>query len=85
MADMTIDLRRDPVTGKNVIHVKLDSDADALPLEHETLHRLIVEKLVGKKIGDFGEVVIEREPEAAPAGSDAEPTAPAQQTAGARS
>ena len=35
MAEMTIILRRDPQTGKQNIIVKLDSDPDALPLEHE--------------------------------------------------
>ena len=48
MAELLIILRRDPNTGKQNIVVKLDSDPDALPIEHEQLHRSIVEKLVGK-------------------------------------
>jgi hypothetical protein len=66
MAEMIIMLRRDKTTGKQNIIVKLDSDPDALPLEHEQLHRKLVEKLVGKGIDpeDLGEIVIEREAEA---------------------
>lgn len=63
MAELTIILRRDPQSGKQNIVVKLDSDPDSLPLEHEQLHKRLVEKLVGKGINaeDLGEVVIERE------------------------
>lgn len=63
MAEMTIVLRRDPKSGKQNIVVKLDSDPDALPVEHEQLHKTLVEKLVGKGLNpeDLGEVVIERE------------------------
>jgi len=66
MAELLILLRRDPQTGKQNIIVKLDSDPDALPIEHEQLHRRLVEKLVGKGLNpeDLGEVIIEREPEA---------------------
>ena len=65
MAEMIIMLRRDKTTGKQNIIVKLDSDPDALPMEHEQLHRKLVETLVGKGIDaeDLGEIVIEREPE----------------------
>lgn len=64
MPELTIHLRRDPATGKQNIIVKLDSDPDALPVEHERLHRTIVEKLIGKGLNpdDLGELVIEREP-----------------------
>ncbi len=67
MAELTIILRRDPQTGKQNIIIKLDSDADALPHEHEQMHREMVEKLIGKE--NVGEVIIEREEggEAAPA------------------
>ncbi len=78
MATLTVMLRRDPATGKQNIIVKLDSDPDALPMEHENLHRTLVEKLVGKGVDaeDLGEIIIEREPERAPAGQAAEPEAP---------
>ena len=66
---MLIILRRDPQTGKQNIVVKLDSDPDALPVEHEQMHRQLVEKLIGKglKPEDLGELVVEREPAAEPA------------------
>lgn len=63
MAMMTIRLLRNPKTGKQSVIVKLDSDADALPTEHENMHKELVEKLVGKglKLEDLGEIIIERE------------------------
>lgn len=72
MAEMLIVLRRDPRSGKQNIIVKLESDPDALPLEHEQLHRQLVEKLIGKglDVEDLGEIIIERE-------ATKEPTTPA--------
>jgi hypothetical protein len=63
MAEMLIILRRDPQTGKQNIIVKLDSDPDALPIEHEQLHKKLVEKLIGKGLDpeDLGELIVERE------------------------
>jgi FtsH ternary system domain X3-analog len=66
MAEMIIMLRRDPNTGKQNIIVKLDSDPDALPMEHEQMHRKLVQELTGVKIEDQGEVIVERVPEAQP-------------------
>ncbi len=68
MAEMTIRLVRDPKTGKQNIIVKLRSDEDALPQEHEQLHRALVDKLIDGgllKAGEEGDLVIEREEEAA--------------------
>lgn len=69
VAELLILLRRDPHSGKQNIVVKLDSDPDALPIEHEQLHRALVEKLIGTGLNpdDLGELVVEREAEAAPA------------------
>jgi hypothetical protein len=74
VAELTILLRRDPETGRQNIVVKLDSDPDSLPIEHEQLHKRIVEKLVGKgmKPEDLGEVIITRE-------GDVQPVQPTQQ------
>ncbi|MCU0703337.1 MAG: hypothetical protein MUF18_05035 [Fimbriiglobus sp.] len=71
---MIIILRRDKETGRQNVIVKLDSDPDALPIEHEEMHRRLVEKLVGKglKPEDLGEVIITRE-------GDVQPVQPAQQ------
>jgi hypothetical protein len=64
MAEMTILLVCDPETGKKNILVKLASDAEALPLEHERLHKRLVDKLIEGgtlKANEVGEVRIERE------------------------
>jgi hypothetical protein len=55
MAEMTIRLRCDPETGKRDIIVALESDADALPHEHEALHRRLVEKLIVEREEQKGE------------------------------
>lgn len=73
MAEMTIMLRRDPNTGKQNIIIKLDSDPDALPIEHEQMHKALAEKIIGKKLEDFGEIIVEREGEAQPAGPISQP------------
>ena len=65
MAELTIRLRKDPETGKHDILIDLKSDEDALPHEHEQMHREAVEKIIGKN--NVGKVIIEREDEKAPA------------------
>ena len=64
MAELTIELRRDARTGKHDILIHLESDADALPHEHEQHHRELVERIVGK--GNVGKVIVRREAEKAP-------------------
>lgn len=81
MAQMTIMLRRDPNSGKQNIIIKLDSDPDALPVEHEQMHRELVAKVLGKKPEDFGEVIVEREPEAHPEHPVGTPDEPQRQKA----
>jgi FtsH ternary system domain X3-analog len=72
MAEMTIRLQVDPVTGKKNIIVSLRSDDDALPHEHERQHGALVEKLIEGgviKAGELGQIIVEREEtEQAPAG-----------------
>jgi hypothetical protein len=84
MAEMTIMLRRDPNTGKQNIIIKLDSDPDALPMEHEQMHKALVEKLIGKgvKPEDMGEIIVEREAEKTPTEPVSTPTEPQKQKAG---
>lgn len=81
MAEMLIILRRDPQTGKQNIIVKLDSDPDALPIEHEELHKRLVEKLVGKGLDpeDLGEIIVEREGSTEPAQPTSSPNEPQRQ------
>lgn len=84
MADMLIILRRDPQTGKQNIIVKLDSDPDALPIEHEQMHKKLVEKLIGKGLDpeDLGELIVEREGQAEPAQPTGKPNEPERQKQG---
>jgi hypothetical protein len=84
MAEMLIILRRDPQTGKQNIVVKLDSDPDALPIEHEQLHKRLVEKLVGKGLDpeDLGEIIIEREEQKEPTKPVSQPNEPQRQKQG---
>jgi hypothetical protein len=63
MAEVTIRLIYNLETGKKDIYIDYESDADALPLEHEQQHRQIVEKLLGKGIlkpAEVGDVKVGR-------------------------
>jgi hypothetical protein len=65
---MTISLRCDPATGKKDIIVKLHSDPDSLPMEHEQQHRALVDKLIEGgvlKASEAGKVVVERQDDVA--------------------
>ena len=91
MPEMTIQLRRDPQTGKQNIIVKLRSGEDALPHEHEQLHRALVDKLIEGgilKAGEEGNLFIEREEETAapqPQRTAPEPQRQAQRQSGGSS
>ncbi|MGL4462700.1 MAG: hypothetical protein ACRC1K_11150 [Planctomycetia bacterium] len=64
MAELTIRLQWDPVSRKRDIVVALRSDDDALPHEHEQLHRRLVDKLTAAGLlaeGEAGRLVVERE------------------------
>jgi hypothetical protein len=64
MATLILRLIIDPQTKKKNVLVKLDSDSDALPMEHEEQHKRIVEALLangGLKAEDLGTITIERE------------------------
>ena len=61
MSEITITLRRNPTTGKQDIIVRLKSDPDALPIEHEQMHKALAEKLVGMNLDDLGEIIVERD------------------------
>ncbi|MGK0359080.1 MAG: hypothetical protein ACI9U2_001376 [Bradymonadia bacterium] len=60
--ELTLRLQVDPTTQKKQLLVGLQSDADALPMEHEDDHRALVERLMeAGLIGDgVGEVIIDR-------------------------
>ncbi len=78
MAELTIRLRIDPATGKKDIVVSLQSDADALPHEHEQMHRALVDRLIQGGVvqaSEVGRVVVERiDEEKQPAARQAEET-----------
>jgi hypothetical protein len=79
MAELTIRLQIDPATGKKDIIVSLRSDEDALPHEHETLHRRLVEKLLEGGVlteGEAGKVIIERDSAAEERAPTSEPNQP---------
>ncbi len=63
MAKMTIKLLVNPATGKREVAIAYESDADALPMEHEEEHRRLVEKVVGGL--DNPRLAVEREREGA--------------------
>jgi hypothetical protein len=64
MATLTLRLETDPVTRKKNVWVKYESDADALPLEHEQEHRRLLEALLAGgtlKAEELGTFTVERE------------------------
>jgi len=64
MAELTIRLLVDPVTGKKNVVIGYSSDSDALPMEHEDSHRQLVDRLIeggALKKAELGEIIIERE------------------------
>ncbi|ADV61135.1 hypothetical protein Isop_0542 [Isosphaera pallida ATCC 43644] len=71
MANLWIQLTWNPDTGKRDILVKLESDPDALPHEHEEQHKKLVNRLIEGGVlsaAEVGEIVVER--------IDPEPTRP---------
>ena len=66
MPEMTIRLIPDPTTGKKNIIISMRGDEDALPHEHEQMHRALVDKLMEGgilKAGEEGKLIVEREEE----------------------
>ena len=64
MAEITIRLVVDPSTGKKNVLISYGSDSDATPLEHEDMHKRMVDKLIeggALKAADLGKIVISRE------------------------
>ena len=83
MPEMTIRLIPDPVTGKKNIIISMRSDEDALPHEHENMHRVLADKIVQgglAKASELGKIVVERlEDEKAPAAPQESGPAPQKQ------
>ncbi|MEZ6121749.1 MAG: hypothetical protein R3C49_01080 [Planctomycetaceae bacterium] len=75
MAEMTIRLQTDPVSGRKNIIVSLSSDEDLLPHEHEQQHRALVDRLIEGgllKAAEVGSVIVEREEASGQAQASAE-------------
>ncbi|NMO17223.1 hypothetical protein HPC49_13095 [Pyxidicoccus fallax] len=82
MASLILQLQVDPATGRKDILIKYESDADALPMEHEEEHRRLVDKLIAGgalKASEVGRVIVQRD---TPSGQVAEPTSSAEETSG---
>jgi hypothetical protein len=60
MAEITIRFRHNRVTGRRELVIHLESDSDVMQHEHEGDHRRLVEKLIGQKLSDDTDVVVER-------------------------
>lgn len=62
MAELTLRLEVDPATQQKRLLIGLESDPDALPMEHEDDHQALVERLLAAGlIGEgVGQLVIER-------------------------
>ena len=64
MREVEIRLVIDKVTRKKNIIIHYESEADALPMEHEEEHRKLVQSIVqslGIDGDELGEVIVERE------------------------
>ena len=64
MATVTIRLIVDASTGKKNVVIAYESDADAMPMEHEDDHKRIVNKLIEGgtlSAADLGQIIIERD------------------------
>ena len=64
MPELNIRLQIDPETGKKNLIIEYESDADALPMEHEDEHRQLVDALVEGgmlRAEELGKVVVRRE------------------------
>ncbi len=79
MASLILRLQMDPATGRKDVIIQYESDADALPMEHEDEHRRLVDSLIQGgtlKASELGRVIVQRE---APSGQAAEPTSTAEE------
>ena len=60
MAEITIRFRHNRTTGRRELVIHLESDSDVMQHEHEGDHRRLVEQLIGQKLSDDTDVVVER-------------------------
>jgi hypothetical protein len=82
VASLILRLQVDPATGRKDVIIQYESDADALPMEHEEEHRRLVDQLIAGgtlKDSEVGRVLVRRD---TPAGQAAEPAASAEESSG---
>ncbi len=79
MAEITIKFRHNMKTGKKELVIHLESDSDVMSHEHEADHRRLVEALIGQKVDDDTDVVVERIEKAATPATAPATLAPATQ------
>jgi hypothetical protein len=87
MATMILRLEIDPITKKKNVWVKLESDSDALPSEHEEQHKRLVELLLaGGAVTpeELGTITIEREGQGAAAKQEDGQGVPQRQSIGSK-
>lgn len=60
MAEITIRFRHNRVTGRRELVIHLESDSDVMQHEHEGDHRRLVENLIGQKLSDDTDVIVQR-------------------------
>ena len=84
MAETKIRLIYNLETGKKDLFIDLVSEADALPIEHEKMHRELVAQLLGQGIlqaDELGDITVERvRPGLAEPSQQATPELPPQQS-----
>ncbi len=69
MAQLTIRLVVDQGTGKKNVIIGYESDASALPMEHEEDHKRLVQAVLagtGLSPDEIGDIIVEREGQLAP-------------------
>ncbi|GHG72651.1 hypothetical protein [Comamonas sp. JC664] len=82
MASLILRLQVDPATGRKDVIIQYESDADALPMEHEDEHRRLVDSLIQGgtlKASELGRVIVQRD---TPSGQTAAPDATAEEVSG---
>ncbi|GEL71894.1 hypothetical protein [Myxococcus virescens] len=78
MASLILRLQVDPATGRKDVIIQYESDADALPMEHEDEHRRLVDSLIQGgtlKASELGRVIVQRD---TPSGKATEPASTAE-------
>jgi hypothetical protein len=76
MAEITIRFRHNRVTGRRELVIHLESDSDIMQHEHEGDHRRLVENLIGQKLSDDTDVIVQRVEKTSTPTELAEPAAP---------